>query len=70
MAKGKWVRGGRGKGMVSALWQFKGKATVETRTLSLLRLLGVIVFAGGTRGIADDRADNGPVPFGSGVLYQ
>ena len=66
MANGKWVRGGEGKGMDSALWVMQG----DCRTFSLLQLLRFIVFVEGTRGTVGGTACSGLVLCGSARLSQ
>jgi hypothetical protein len=48
MANGKWVRGGRAKGMDSALWLSKGNGTAGTRRQACRRVpaLMALVFVG------------------------
>jgi hypothetical protein len=44
MANGEWVRGGKGKGMDSALWLSKGKRNRRDAAASLPSRLGANVF--------------------------
>ena len=79
MANGKWVIGGRVKGMDFALWVMQGTARtrrqacrrVPARTLSLLQLLRFIVFVAETRETVGGRACIGLAPCAlAGLLWR